>query len=214
MERYSKFFYTEKVCILFLSVGLLAFAAQKGGILRDLWILSACSLSWKMVRAQFTAVNGFFRQNCVLLHSAGRWCCLEATKVKSTILHQIIDATSESCGTYQMKNNHVGKQRPCFCNLRNIIPNSGILVYPIIINNKPLLWLLWIAYYWVYHMRISLRHTSQRVVTVVTAQKPLKTPFFFATPCRWDAPKVCPKWVTWRNRKLIAAQNGGCGKGL
>ena len=130
------------------------------------------------------------------------WCCLEATKVKSTILHQIIDATSESCGTYQMKNNHVGKLRPCFCNLRNIIANSGILVYPIIINDKPLLWLLWIAYYWVYHMRISLRHTGQRVVT---AQKPLKTPFFFATPCRWDAPKVCPKWVTWRNRKLRTA---------
>ena len=204
----DKFFYAEKVCMLFLAVGLLAFAAQKEGILRDLLILSACSLSWKMVRAQFTAVNGFFRQNCVLLHSAGQcqinqYCGMNILVLPWSYKGEINNPPSNywrnlrKLSTYQMKNNHVGKQRPCFCNLRNIIPNSGILVYPTI------------SLYYGY-MRICLRHTGQRVVT---AKKHLKTPFF-ATPCRWDAPKVCPKWVTWRNRKLITAQNGGCGKGL
>ena len=144
-EKHGKisFFHAEKVCMLFLAVGLLAFAAQKEGILRDLLILSACSLSWKMVRAQFTAVNGFFRQNCVLLHSAGQcqinqYCGMNILVLPWGYKGEINNPPSNywrnlrKLSTYQMKNNHVGKQRPCFCNLRNIIPNSGILVYPII----------------------------------------------------------------------------------
>ena len=84
-----------------------------------------------------------------------------------------------------MTNNHVGKQRPCFCLLIYIIPHSGIPVSP----------LTSLLSYGTFATKSG--YTLGPPSDLRKHTELLKTPF--ATPCRWDAPKVCPKWVTWRN---------------